>query len=89
MPRFFDGERASSAHGARAPCEAILTTPPVLFDRALLYEAGEDRSDGASRSGAFCRPIDMLNQGPEFHRLFGQSGGDCVACGNVDRRRAS
>jgi hypothetical protein len=27
----------------------------------------------------------MFNQGAEFHRLFGQSGDDRVACGNVSR----
>jgi hypothetical protein len=28
---------------------------PILFDRALLYEAGEDRGDSASRSADVCR----------------------------------
>ena len=78
----------SSAHGARAPREAILTTPPVLLNRALLFEVAEDRADGASRSGALGRLIDMLNQGPEFHGLFAQSGNDCIGCGSVDRRAA-
>ena len=48
----------------------------------------EDSADGASRSGDLCRFIDMLNQGPEFDRLFGQSGDNRVAGGNVDRRAA-
>jgi hypothetical protein len=80
--------RCTSSHGAHARCEAILTTPPVLFDRALLFEASEDRADGASRSGALCGLIHILDQGSECHRLFGQSGDYCIACGDVDWRAA-
>jgi RTX calcium-binding nonapeptide repeat (4 copies)/Calx-beta domain len=34
--------------------KTVLAAPPVLFDRALLFEAAEDRSDGASRSTNVC-----------------------------------
>jgi hypothetical protein len=30
----------SSSIQARAPAEAVLTPPPILFDRALVFEAG-------------------------------------------------
>jgi hypothetical protein len=47
--------------GPHAPWKAILTPLAVLLDHALLFEAAKDRGDGASRSGALCRFIDMLN----------------------------
>src|SRR5215472_18629753 len=73
---------ASPPRAACAPYEAIFTPPPVLFDRALLFEAGKDRAVGATRSSALGQLNGMFNQGAEFHRLFGH---DRVACGNVSR----
>ncbi len=74
----------SSSH---PPHEAILTTVfLLLFDRALLYQPGEDRADCTSRS--VCRFIHMLNQEAQFHRFFAQSGNDCIGCRNIGRRAA-
>ena len=56
---------------ALAPAEAVLSPPAVLLDRALVFETGKGRSDGASQPGSVCRFNDVLNQRAEFHRLFG------------------
>jgi hypothetical protein len=80
--------RPSLGAGIRLARAASRYSPPhrSWLTRALLFEAGEDRPDCAS---ALDRLINISNQGPKFHGLFGQSGDDCIACGDVNRPRAS